>query len=708
MQLQRKRQPGSQTEKAGPQVVEGAAHPQIGLAEYRRDHPEAQENEQQQLGIGGGSAPLCRQIDHKCQPHINQCIAHIEQQLWLDGEPLIQTLDEEPSAPGHVVPGLALQNVPQAGEPFAGAVTEGEGEVIGHKGGQTVEEQHHRRSRGHQQPEEGSAGGRKGKTGSTQKSPPFRFAKTTEQTHRSAHADLAFGQNIELALLPALAGQTDGQRDRAHTTDEHGDHGDDQRKGMHLTGHAHRAAHRAEGADHLIQAVQRADDLAAVEKDHQSNKNDHTQAQHGDAQRLVNGFLVNAAAEDLGVLPAGDHAGHRDQNYAEGGHLNATAGAAGGCTDEHEHAEHALGDGTHGGQINRVKARGSGADGLEHAVHDLVACSHAAQGGRVVPFQEGKAHGAAHDQQDGAEQNHLGVDGQMVGFAPLAQVVPDQKAQAAGNNQEHDNALYIPVGGVAHQAHIALGAAQNVETGVAEGGDGQKDRDKDAFGPVLRNKDGQQQQKAKTFKEGGQFHDHQQKPPGLRHVGGADGFAGELHGAEAHPPAQSQREEAGQRNKAQAADLDQTDHHRLAKQGEALVGVQHNKAGYAGGTGGGEESLHRRDAVTGGEGKHEQQRTGHNNHQKAGNDQTGGGKALQPAAFFGGRSGPADQPAQLRCLKGTGILFHVGFPPHKQTAPLSGRTNAILLCSYNIHVCRRYFNLILPIRPDIITKYAQP
>lgn len=476
---------------------------------------------------------------------------------------------------------------------------------------------------------------------------------------------------------------------------------------MHLTGHTHRAAHRAKGADHLIQAVQRADELTAIEEDDQCDQNHHTQTQHGDAQGLVNGFLVDAAAEDLSVFPAGDHTGHGDQNHAEGGYLDTAAGTAGRSTDEHEHAEHALGDGAHGSQINGVEASGSGADGLEQAVYNLVTGGHTTQSGGVVPFQKSKAHGAAHDQQDGAEQYHLGVDGEVMCLAPLAQIMPDQKAQAAGHDQEHDDALHIPVGGITHQAHIALGASQDIETGVAEGGDGQKDRDENALGTIFRNKDRQQHQKAQTLEEGGKLHDHQQQAPGLRYIGGADGLAGQLHGAETDPATERQGEEAGQSDKAQTSDLNQANYDCLAERGEALVGIQHHKTGHTGGACGREEGLYRRDAIAGGEGQHEQQRTGHNHHKKAGNDQPGGRKALQPAAFFRGRSGPADQPAQLRCLKGIGILFHGRFPPCKHPAPLSGRTNAILLCSYNIHVYKRYFNLILPALTDIILQYAQ-
>ena len=291
-------------------------------------------------------------------------------------------------------------------------------------------------------------------------------------------------------------------------------------------------------------------------------------------------------------------------------------------------------------------------------------------------------------------------------FAPLAQVVPDQKAQTARHDQEHDDALHIPVGGVAHQAHIALSAAQNIKSCIAESRDGQKNRDENALSTVFRNKDRQQQHKAQTLEEGGKLHDYQKQAAGLRHIGGADGFAGQLHGAEADPAAERQREEAGQCDKAQAADLDQADHDCLAEQGEALVGVQHHQTGHTGGACGREKGLHRSDAVAGGKWQHEQQCAGHDHHKKAGNDQPCRGETLQSAAFFRGRSGPADQPAQLRCLKGTVILFHGRFPPCIHPAPLSRRTNAILLYSYNIHVCKRYFNLILHALTDIILQYV--
>ena len=63
-------------------------------------------------------------------------------------EELGEAFDDEAAAPVKIVIPLALQNVPKAGQAFAGGVAEGKGIVVRHIGGQTIERQHGQKHKG--------------------------------------------------------------------------------------------------------------------------------------------------------------------------------------------------------------------------------------------------------------------------------------------------------------------------------------------------------------------------------------------------------------------------------------------------------------------------------------------------------------------------------------------------------------------------------
>ena len=336
---------------------------------------------------------------------------------------------------------------------------------------------------------------------------------------------------------------------------------------------------------------------------------------------------------DHTVIPTLRHAADGQHHDRKGGHLHAAARRTGCCADELQHAHHQFCDGAAGRQIDGVHARSTGRDRLEQGSHDLFRDGQSAQRRRVVPLHQAEQHRAA-DPQDGRErQHHLCVEREPPLFAVFADLHPDHEAQTAGHNHEHDDRLYIIIVDVGHQRGIRAEPPKQVETGVAEGGDGCKYADPDAFQPILGHEDEAQQHRAEGFKQSRQRDDDLEHFGGLRHPAGRDALAQQPQIPEAHPPPRRQCEEAGERHQPQTADLDQEQNDRLPEPGELCPGIPDDQAGDAGGTGGREHGVdHAQPPAPAGDRQTEQQGARRDQQQKAAADQLGRAASGKPSA----------------------------------------------------------------------------
>ena len=146
--------------------------------------------------------------------------------------------------------------------------------------------------------------------------------------------------------------------------------------------------------------------------------------------------MVDAAAEDHGLVPAADDAGHGQQHHAERGDLDAAARAARRRADEHEQRHEDLGEIRHIPQRDAVVARCAGGDRLERRVGDLVEQVHRPQRERIVILHEQDARSAQQEQPAGDPQNQLCVCAQVVCTVVGRKVLPDKKAQSAADDEQ--------------------------------------------------------------------------------------------------------------------------------------------------------------------------------------------------------------------------------------------------------------------------------
>ena len=153
--------PGQQKHQAAqrrPQIIAGAAHPQIGLAESRADLPQGSLDQYKGRQIIPAAAPPQGQaIDHQPQPQIGGGVAQVEHDFGQHGKALGKKLYHDPAGPFHVVVRQALDQLRQAGQAQAGVKGIGKREVIGDVGRQAVEQKHQCEHRAGQQKKGGAA-----------------------------------------------------------------------------------------------------------------------------------------------------------------------------------------------------------------------------------------------------------------------------------------------------------------------------------------------------------------------------------------------------------------------------------------------------------------------------------------------------------------------------------------------------------------------
>ena len=176
-----------------------------------------------------------------------------------------------------------------------------------------------------------------------------------------------------------------------------------------------------------------------------------------------------------------------------------------------------------------------------------------------------------------------------------ANIVPCQKADAAHDDQQHDDDIHQWVGGIRRQRGVQRpGTAENVKTRVAEGGNRVKDRHPYPPQAVVPAKGWQQRQGAHQFYKECPPENKPRQAHDAAHRRSGDGI---LHGAALLQRDIFPREHQkcySRRNDAQSADLDQQQNNPLAKRRPIGAGVLHHQSRHADGRGGGKKRLGKR------------------------------------------------------------------------------------------------------------------
>ena len=324
--------------------------------------------------------------------------------------------------------------------------------------------------------------------------------------------------------------------------------------------------------------------------------------------------MGDGPAPESDLAPPGQGSPDGEQQDAHRSGLESAGGGAAGAADEHQDAGHGQGAVPEPPLSDAVKAGRAEGHRLEEAVENLLPEGHLPQGGGIVPLHRQEEEGAPHDQGSGEQEHHLGVEGQGPGLPPVAEdVLPDEEAQAADDDQAHDGQQDHRVPIVGEQAGKGAVIAQQVKARVAKGGDGVEDAPPDtAQGPILGDEAKGQKDGSHPFKEEGPHQSMPDHPDHPVHVVEVQGGDHDEPLREADPPPEGEGGQGDDGHKAQAAQLDHKDNDDLAEEGPVDPGVHHDQARYTSGRGCGEEAGEEWGhlPVPAGDGKHEEQGSG--------------------------------------------------------------------------------------------------
>ena len=206
-------------------------------------------------------------------------------------------------------------------------------------------------------------------------------------------------------------------------------------------------------------------------------------------------------------------------------------------------------------------------------------------------------------------------------------IAPGEKADAAHHDQPHHREVHQRIAHMPGERDIGRSGlcAHQVESGVAEGGDGVEHGVPDAPQPHLRAEPQGQQHGTSSLQQQHGRQDEPGPPDDPAHLGRRDGLLHHPALLQADPPARQHGNGHSHRHHAHAADLDQQNDHRLAESGPVQRRVLHHQAGDTGGGGCGEQRVKKGSPlpVPGGDGQRQQQRSGQDQQGKSDQDDPG-------------------------------------------------------------------------------------
>ena len=237
-------------------------------------------------------------------------------------------------------------------------------------------------------------------------------------------------------------------------------------------------------ADAQRQALRSADDRCTREG--------QSQIQQQDGGGVFDGGILQPAPEKLRLLPAVKYGGGIGGQHSQRRDLHAARSGAGCAAGKHQQNRDRLRGIAHLRQIRGVVAGCSRRDRLKERRQHPLACG---QGGKIRQEEQDRR---KHDQKRRRAQNGLALHPVSSQVQPVgADVIPRQKADAAHDDQQHNDDVDQRVGHVRRQGSVErICPPQNVKARVAEGGNGVKHRHPHAPQSVVPAEYRQQRQRA--------------------------------------------------------------------------------------------------------------------------------------------------------------------------------------------------------------------
>ena len=201
-----------------------------------------------------------------------------------------------------------------------------------------------------------------------------------------------------------------------------------------------------------------------------------------------------------------------------------------------------------------------------------------------------------------------------------AQVVPDQKADAADGDEQHQRDQNQRIVGIRGERGIGAPSAEQVETGIAEGGNrGENRGPQSAPESEIPTETERKQDGARRLTDQRTQCDFFGQADDAADMRGIDAFREQLALPDADLAAEDQGENRCNRHKTKTAELDQEKNDGLSEGGPERVGVPQDQARDAGSRSRREKRLPESGACTAacGNGKHEKQCSQDDNQEKA-------------------------------------------------------------------------------------------
>ena len=280
----------------------------------------------------------------------------------------------------------------------------------------------------------------------------------------------------------------------------------------------------------------------------------------------------------------------RQNQDAHGGCFYTAGGGTAGTAHQHQRIRHRLGGIGHGALGDGIESGRSGGHRLKERCQAFFRHGKISQGSRIIPFQNRNERAAAKGKARGNQQHQTGIYRHLSEGALGEHILPDEKAQAAHGNEQHNGDADHPVAHKGNEAAAHIHSAHNVEAGIAEGRHGVEDA------PPQRPVKGNQEAEANGENQrAGAFNNRRTH----QHVGHQLDNAAELIHAQAlrheHPlldadfPVGQQEEHRSDGHKAQAAHLNEQQNHHLSKTAPVGIGIKKRQSRHAGGRGGGKD-----------------------------------------------------------------------------------------------------------------------
>ena len=299
---------------------------------------------------------------------------------------------------------------------------------------------------------------------------------------------------------------------------------------------------------------------------------------------------VDPPAEALRIVLAAKNRNRVSDQHGDRGGFHAARRRAGRAADQHQYDEDRLTDSRHGGQIERIEARGTGRDRLEQRPKDPFAERELSE---IIQKEDDRGH---RDQNRGGDQYHLALHTVALEAEFIRHdVLPRQKADTAHDDQKHQDDIDQRMGRIiGHRREFLSGSSHQVKAGVAESGDRMEHRHPNSPRAVVDDKNRHHDHRADQLDESSALEDELRESDDTANVRRGDRVLHRAPLAERQSLTHQHHRGRHHRDHAQSSDLDQSQDDRLTEARPIGRGVLHDQPRHTDRGGRGEQRLIKR------------------------------------------------------------------------------------------------------------------